>query len=731
METFMRKYIFALFFATLVFTGAHADPVMVQPQTAAFGPQSPRAGAQSPRALQPQQVSNAAAAKSGVATMAQPTATPSRAVTSRAVNARTDTSQSRAVVARTAAPAMTARTVRSRVAAVPANAQSASRVSLTGTPMTAGTGLYGRATTLSYMSSAYTTYSNIIDPMTGLISAESYNNCMQSYYTCMDEICTARSPGQRRCACAGRVKTFAGLENTLQSAREDLLKVSGELTLLIANKGEVVNAAFTLTDAEKTMNCVSWNDMMSSGGDKNKWCYDHLIGSCTKTTDSSGKDVYTCGSGCAVPSYCSDGSIGLGSNWMNVLNGSSSDIIASLRAYADAAKNANVILTNNNNALTSAFQTVQDIVSSYNTGTNIFGTTAISPDTLAETWGYNLFAYAHNNVCSRVLDACFNGIFETCGNDCKGGVVSSNGQKQCNLNSQISVINGGQDLNFRIQGNNATYTGAAGAACFGYANTTGDPYGTLRGPVADARRSILQKYALDANADCDVYGEDLKNQAQNIQYQKIAATQLLQQKRLEFANAKTTANTANSLAAKDNYSKCLSEILDCYNTQDTANPSWSPSRIKSYCQQIANIPSCYETMICNPAGSPIATIIDVPDSTTCINSQDVTKNTCRNVVTISEILSGAAPTPSTPTWSDASTGNSAAFREYCLQQTIGTDEGNVRNWTRSPICPQNSSPRGGCTPGSQDIGSARMCASVAGCVCNNVGALVNNICPEQ
>ncbi|MCL2331851.1 MAG: hypothetical protein FWC61_04925 [Proteobacteria bacterium] len=726
----MRKYIFALFFATLAFAGAHADPVMVQPQAAAWGPQSPRAGAQSPRALQSQQVPNAAAAKTGTAALTNAPATPSRAVATRAAPARANATPSRAVVARTAAPATAARTVRSRVAAVPANAQSASRISLTGTPMQAGTGLYGRATQLSYMSGAYATYSNIIDPMTGLISAESYNNCMQSYYTCMDEICTARSPGQRRCACAGRVKTFAGLENTLQSAREDLLKVSGELTLLIANKGEVVNAAFTLTDAEKTMNCVSWNDMLAGGGDKYKWCYDHMIGSCTKSTDSAGKDVFTCSSGCEVPKYCSDGSIGLGSNWMNVLNGSSSDIIASLRAYADAASSANVILTNNNNALSSAFQTVQDIVSSYNTGTNIFGATVISPDTLAETWGYDLFAYAHNNVCNRVLDACFNGIFETCGSDCKGGVISSNGQKQCNLNSQISVINGGQDLNFRIQGNNATYTGAAGAACFGYSNTAGDPYGTLRGPVADARRSILQKYALDSNADCDVYGEELKTQAQNIQYQKIAATQLLQQKRLEFANAKTAANMANSLAAKDNYSKCLSEILDCYNTQDTANPSWSPSRVKSYCQQIANIPSCYETMICNPAGSPIATIIDVPDSTACINSQDVTKNTCRNVVTISEILSGAAAKGVAPTWGDGATGDSASFREYCLVQTIGTEEGNVRNWTRAPICPQNASPRGGCVPGQQDVGSARTCASVPGCVCNNIGPLVNNVCPE-
>ena len=54
----------------------------------------------------------------------------------------------------------------------------------------------------------------------------------------MDEICIARNPGQRRCACAGRAKTLANVVEQLQRAKEDLLTVSGQLSLLISTKGK-------------------------------------------------------------------------------------------------------------------------------------------------------------------------------------------------------------------------------------------------------------------------------------------------------------------------------------------------------------------------------------------------------------------------------------------------------------------------------------------------------------
>ena len=67
---------------------------------------------------------------------------------------------------------------------------------------------------------------------------------MESYYACMDEICTARNAAQRRCACAGRVKSIAEAEAALEQATEDLITVSGELALRIETKGKDVKTAF-------------------------------------------------------------------------------------------------------------------------------------------------------------------------------------------------------------------------------------------------------------------------------------------------------------------------------------------------------------------------------------------------------------------------------------------------------------------------------------------------------
>ena len=186
----------------------------------------------------------------------------------------------------------------------------------------------------------------------------------------------------------------------------------------------------------------------------------------------------------------------------------------------------------------------------------------------------------------------------------------------------------------------------------------------------------MQKYALDANADCDAYGEQLRTTAQNIGYQKVAAQQALQQKRLEFATEERDSILNAAITAGTNFNECFSEIYDCYETQLSSNPSWPDARIKTYCAQIANVPHCYEEMICNPSTSQFKAIIDKADSTECLNSQDYTKNTCRNIVTLNEILNGTGATLDGDLDTRTST-DSAAIREQCLQDN-GVD--SIRDW---------------------------------------------------
>jgi hypothetical protein len=88
-------------------------------------------------------------------------------------------------------------------------------------------------------------------------------------------------------------------------------------------------------------------------------------------------------------------------------------------------------------------------------------------------------------------------------------------------------------------------------------------------------------------------------------------------------------------------------------------------------------------------------VIDMPDSQNCDNSDDFTENTCRNVVTISEILygTGAAEQDLPQSVADARTSKkSAAIREYCLQQTLQNDNNQkcdssnkycLRGWKKS------------------------------------------------
>lgn len=621
-------------------------------------------------------------------------ATPSRSVASRATTARSNSAAtrttttansatnnssrsvaSRNVVSRTGATA-TSRTTGNTVArSVRSRTANPSRVSLTGNAIR---GSKASVNTYTYLSNKLYTgnYSNIIDSTTGLISAEAYNNCMESYYACMDEICTARNAAQRRCACAGRVKAFAEAESQLETANEELIKVSGELALLIATKGKDVSQAFQLTDAEKVMNCVSWQDASKKGtassDDFGDWCAQHAIfdGSCSNTTP---------------PSYCKENGNSFGFD-VSALDGSGSDILASLQSWANAKEKTLTIITDDQNSLTSAFDNLSQVVNGLAGVNGAFSNSENLKDSLAETWGYELFEYAHNNVCNRVLDSCFNGIYEACGAPPSSGRKCGNGQSQCpyNYNSIISVSNTGTyELNFVEP--NTGYTASNSATCFGYTSASGDPYSNLRGPVADARRSILQKYALDANADCDAYGEQLRTTAQNIGYQKVAAQQALQQKRLEFANEEKQTVLADAVTAGTNFNECMSEILDCYETQANShgpgsNTVWSDSRIKTYCAQISNVPHCYETMICNPSTSQFKAVIDKADNTQCVNSQDYTKNTCRNIVTLNEILNGANTSKTGKSLEPEAIGDSASHREACLQSAF-VDE--IRSWKSS------------------------------------------------
>ncbi len=648
-----------------------------------------KTGRQSPRATANNRANTARTTTSRTNAVSTTTRTASRAAmnrgavanTGRTVASRggvsqraTNTAGTRNVKSRTQNATRTTnnRAVRARTATTP------SRVGVTGSVMS---GSRASATTYSYLSSKLYTgsYSNIIDSTTGLISADAYSNCMESYYTCMDEICTARSDTKGRCSCAGRATNFLAAEEQLEAANEELIKLSGQLSLLISTKGEGKDLAyaFSLTDAEKVMNCVSYKEAT----DKQKWCDEHPIFNADGTSAT-----------CGMPSYCNESGNSFGFDIKNI-DGSSSDILSQLKAWADAKDLAKQYSDDDNNLLTK-YNIVNTTVNSLAGITNDSESATI--DTLANKWGYKLFEYAHNNVCGRVLDSCFNGIYEACGtpvsvtdsdgkthNKCGNGATSS-----CpfNYNSYISVVTTGNnsgDIKLNERGS-STSSASTSASCFGYTTTStvtgtrtvssssSDPYYTLRGPVADARRSIMQKYLLDANAACDTYGAALKQTAQNINYQKIAAEQALQAKRLEFKQEKEAKVLADATAAIDNFNECISEIWDCYEEYEDED-KWTTARIKAYCSQVSQVPHCYETMICAPLQSQLTAVIDLPDSADCNNSSDYSENTCRNVVTISEILYGTGVTSST---SAPDTNNSAFIREQCLQNALKTDGDN-------------------------------------------------------
>ena len=648
-----------------------------------------------------QPASNTAASRT---TSANRTVTSRGTGTSRPVGATAATS--RGVVARgqNANTTRNNRAVRARTATTP------SRVSGTGT-MAPGVRA-STSTSYAYLaSSLYTgSYSNIIDSSTGLISADAYSNCMESYYTCMDEICTARSDTKGRCSCAGRATNFLSAESALEKANEELIKLSGQLSLLIATKGrgDDLSAAFSLTDAEKVMNCVSYKENVQSGKmSAEDWYEEH------PTVSSNGTKVTS-----GMPEYCNANSNDFGFDIKNI-DGSSSDILAQLKAWADAKDLAKEYTITDNTGLINKYTTISGVVNGLSGIGDTSNTDEASLDSLANKWGYKLFEYAHNNVCGRVLDSCFNGIYEACGtpvnvtdSDGKSHTKCANGAtSNCpfNYNSYISVVTTGDNqgdvkLNERNSGNTSV---SSTAACFGYTTTTttttrtgtvttNDPYATLRGPVADARRSIMQKYLLDANAACDVYGTQLKQTAQNINYQKIAAEQALQQKRLEFKQEEESSILANATTAIDNFNECVSEIWDCYE-EYADEDRWTTARIKAYCSQVSQVPHCYEPMICSPLKTQYIAVVDKPDVTSCKMVDegavyDYRKDTCRNVVTISEILYGTGATAvATP---GATSGNSAAIREACLQEALACDGESdadcLRRWQKPSSAATNT-----------------------------------------
>ena len=686
-----------------------ADPIAPIDDASLMIPQSQRAGNNartsgraSPRNRQT--TNRATVARSAIVNAARNQMTNSRGVTTRNVvnranpqnprantittrNTNAATTPTRNVVSRqnntgaNRTGATRARTVRARTATT--DAANNARISLQGSAIRGSKAT--PSSTYSYLNSKLYTgnYSNIIDSTTGMISADAYSNCLESYYTCMDEICTARNQAQRRCGCAGRVTAFAQAEDALETANEELIKVSGELALLVANKGKDVSDAFQLTDAEKVMNCVSWQDTTNQYGVNSKeaiaWCSNHGI-------FEGGKEVTSCN----MPSYCSEDDNNFGFN-VTDLDGSGSDILASLKSWADAKEKTITILTDDENSLLNSFENMSGIVSGLAGIGSTIKTDDSAPDSLATKWGYELFKHAHNEVCSRVLDSCFNGIYEACGTPPNGGKCATGQSSNCpyNFNSRIT-LDANNEINLLERG--ATGSVNSSAACFGYTNTTVDPYSNLRGPVADARRSIMNKYLLDANADCDLYGEQLRATAQNIGYQKVAAQQALQQKRLEFANAERESVLTAAQTAMSNFNECLTEIFDCYQEVSEDEPNWPTARVKTYCAQMSNVPHCYEEMICSPNDAQFLAVINKPDSESCSNTQDYETNTCRNVVTLNEILNGAYTddlSDFTPEY-NGNTQSSVKLREYCLRNAMGVElsdvkgsdeKWNIRNWT--------------------------------------------------
>ena len=99
-------------------------------------------------------------------------------------------------------------------------------------------------------------------------------------------------------------------------------------------------------------------------------------------------------------------------------------------------------------------------------------------------------------------------------------------------------------------------------------------------------------------------------------------------------------------------------------------------------------------MICTPSTSPFKAVIDKADSDKCNNSADYVTNTCRNIITLNEILNGAYVGDMTgfePQWGvGAEEQDSKKIREHCLRNAMGipldgsvtNDTWNIRDWKK-------------------------------------------------
>ncbi len=151
---------------------------------------------------------------------------------------------------------------------------------------------------------------------------------------------------------------------------------------------------------------------------------------------------------------------------------------------------------------------------------------------------------------------------------------------------------------------------------------------------------------------------------------------------MEFANEERETILNDAVAASTNFNECLSDLLDCYEEQKNSNTNWSTARIKTYCAQVAEVPSCYETMICNPSNSPFKAVIDKTDLAECKNTADYTTNTCRNIVTLNDIINKATTadvTDYTCEFGEGKTCDSAKMREACMQKAFVQE---IRDWKK-------------------------------------------------
>ena len=156
-----------------------ADPIAPVNVVQNTGRQSPRANATTRANAARTTVSRAPGAIAQPRTTVASRGTANRSVSSRSITpTRSGNVSSRGVVSRsnTANRTTTNRAVRARTATTP------SRVSASGSVM-AGSRVAGTSTNYTYLSSKLYTgsYANIIDSSTGLIAADAYENCMESY----------------------------------------------------------------------------------------------------------------------------------------------------------------------------------------------------------------------------------------------------------------------------------------------------------------------------------------------------------------------------------------------------------------------------------------------------------------------------------------------------------------------------------------------------------------------